>query len=78
MLTSALTVGVTFVLAIPREEELYVTEFRNVPEGWAAVAGLALVVGLCWTAVWMYRREGRIGHRRACALRRRCCVVPFS
>jgi hypothetical protein len=44
-----------------RDEEEFVTELRNVPEGWFAVAGLAIVIAACWAVVWMYRREGRIG-----------------
>lgn len=39
----------------------YVTELRRVPEGWYAVGALALLTGLCWLVLWMYRREGRIG-----------------
>jgi hypothetical protein len=44
-----------------RDEEEYVRELRNVPDGWLGVAALALIVGLCWAVVWMYRREGRQG-----------------
>jgi hypothetical protein len=39
----------------------YVTELRRMPEGWYAVGALALLAGLCWLVLWMYRREGRIG-----------------
>ncbi len=44
-----------------RENETFVTELRNVPEGWWAVAGVALLGVLLWSVVWMYRREGRLG-----------------
>ncbi len=47
--------------AAARDEETFVTELRFRPEGWWAVAGLALVGILLWAVVWMYRREGRIG-----------------
>ena len=36
-------------------------ELAAMPEGWPALLLAALVVGLCWTIVWMYRREGRAG-----------------
>lgn len=44
-----------------RAQEEFVTELRYVPEGWFGVGAAALVIGLCWMAVWMYRREGRRG-----------------
>ncbi len=44
-----------------RETESVVTEFRNVPEGWLGLGGMALLAALLWGVVWMYRREGRIG-----------------
>jgi hypothetical protein len=61
-----------------RSEEEYVTELRHVPEGWLAVAGLALVVALCWAVAWMYRSEGRIGASprvRALLATIRCIVI---
>ena len=39
----------------------YVTELRRVPQGWYAVGAIALAVLVCWTAIGMYRREGRMG-----------------
>ena len=45
----------------PREEVEFAYELSRLPEGWLAVGGLALAIGLCWLIVWMYRREGRIG-----------------
>ena len=45
----------------PREEEEFVTELRHVPEGWLALAGVAVVGLICWAVVWMYMHEGRIG-----------------
>jgi len=47
--------------ALVREEEEFITELRHVPEGWAAVLGVTLLLGLCAAVVWMYRREGRVG-----------------
>lgn len=44
-----------------RDATEFAYEFDAWPEGPWAVAGLALVVALCWAVVWMYRREGRIG-----------------
>ena len=46
---------------VTRDQEEFVTELRHMPEGWLAVAGFALLAGVCWAVVWMYRREGRIG-----------------
>ena len=59
-----LTVWSTLATTAARDEVEFVTELRNLPEGWLAVAGLALVVAICWAVVWMYRREGRIGASR--------------
>ncbi|MBI1827737.1 MAG: hypothetical protein HY287_01990 [Planctomycetes bacterium] len=42
-------------------DESFVTELRRMPEGWFAVAGLALLAFLWWAAAWMYRTEGRVG-----------------
>lgn len=47
--------------AVTRDEETYVTELRHTPEGWTAIAGVALMGVLLWAVVWMYRREGRVG-----------------
>ncbi len=52
---------IPILAAASRNEEEYVTELRMLPEGWWAVGGLALIFGLCWAVVWMYRHEGRIG-----------------
>jgi len=55
-------------------------EFAALPEGWTAVASLAVVMMLCWAVLWMYRREGRRGAsatvRTGLALLR--CVVILS
>ena len=42
-------------------DESFVTELRHMPEGWFAVAGLALLAFLWWAVSWMYRTEGRVG-----------------
>ncbi len=47
--------------AATRDEESFVNELRLQPEGWTAIAGIALVGVLLWAVVWMYRREGRVG-----------------
>ncbi|MCH7807597.1 MAG: VWA domain-containing protein, partial [Planctomycetes bacterium] len=58
----ALATTLPLIAAIPtRDEEEFVTELRNLPEGWLGLAGLALLLALCWAVIWMYRREGRIG-----------------
>ncbi len=44
-----------------RDVKEFVTELRNLPEGWLFVATLAIAVGICWVVGWMYRREGRVG-----------------
>lgn len=44
-----------------RDVEDFVTELRNLPEGWWFVAALAAAVGICWIVGWMYQREGRVG-----------------
>jgi len=46
---------------VTRDSEEFVTELRNLPQGWLAVGGLALIAALCWAVIWMYRHEGRIG-----------------
>lgn len=60
-----------------RDVEEFVTEFRYVPEGWLGVAALALLAGVCWAVIWMYRREGRIGatHRMRISLAVVRCLV---
>ncbi len=55
------TIWSLLAVVVTHDEEEFVTELRHLPEGWTAVGGIALVVGLCWAVVWMYRREGRIG-----------------
>ncbi|MHC4695125.1 MAG: hypothetical protein ACYTFA_00100 [Planctomycetota bacterium] len=60
-----------------RDEEVFVTEFRNLPEGWLAVLGLGFALAVLWAVVWMYRREGRIGastRRRMILAILRCAV----
>jgi len=44
-----------------RDGEEYVTELRELPEGWLGVAALAVLLAICGTVWWMYRREGRGG-----------------
>ncbi len=56
-----LTTLPALLTAATRDEEEFVTELRNLPEGWLAAGGLALVGLMCWAVVWMYRHEGRIG-----------------
>lgn len=46
---------------VAREEFRYVTELRQVPEGWVAVGGLVILGLLLWAVVYMYRHEGRVG-----------------
>jgi hypothetical protein len=36
-------------------------EFASLPDGWSAVVAIGLIVGLVWSVVAMYRREGRRG-----------------
>lgn len=47
--------------ASAREQEEFVTELRYIPEGWLGVAFVALLIGVCWLVIVMYRREGRRG-----------------
>ncbi len=61
---SPLTINLGLLGAMTRDEEEFVTELRNVPEGWLGLAGLAVVVALGWAVVWMYRHEGRRGASR--------------
>ena len=49
------------LLASVTETEQRVFEFAGMPGGWMRLAGLALVVALCYLVVWLYRREGRAG-----------------
>ncbi|MFQ5589668.1 MAG: hypothetical protein ACE5HE_00765 [Phycisphaerae bacterium] len=61
-----------------RDEELFVNEFRNLPEGWWALLGVALAAGVLWAVVWMYHHEGRIGvsrRRRTVLALLRCAVL---
>ncbi len=61
MLQAPLSLFALFAGVVTRDEEEFVTELRHLPEGWLAVAGLALLTVLCWAIVWMYRAEGRRG-----------------
>ncbi len=64
--------------AATHEEARYVTELRHWPEGWLAVGGLALLAGLLWAGVWMYRHEGRLGasgRARALLAGIRCLIL---
>ncbi len=47
--------------SVTRDVEEFVTELRNVPEGWPLVALVSAVVAVCWLVGWMYRHEGRVG-----------------
>ena len=49
------------VLMFAPDVEEFVTELRNVPQGWFFIGALAGAIGICWAVVWMYRREGRRG-----------------
>lgn len=62
-MTEPFTVWILAMLfgAQTRDEEEFVTELRHLPEGWLVVAGLVLIGCICWSVVWMYRREGRVG-----------------
>ncbi len=63
--------------AATRDEELFVTEFRNLPEGWLAVLWLGVGLAVLWAVVWMYRHEGRVGastRRRTALAVLRCAV----
>lgn len=64
MAWSQLITNLGLLGAMTRDEEEFVTELRNVPEGWLGLAGMAVVVGLGWAVVWMYRHEGRRGASR--------------
>jgi hypothetical protein len=44
-----------------RENETFIIELRNVPDGWWAMGGVVLLGLLLGCVVWMYRREGRLG-----------------
>lgn len=44
-----------------RDVEEFVTEFRNVPEGWLFVAAGVILLGALFGIVWMYKHEGRVG-----------------
>lgn len=61
MIRALFDIPTALLTALGAETETYVHEFRVAPTGWTAVGGLALVALLLWAAVWMYRREGRLG-----------------
>lgn len=61
MFSTPLTACLSFVVAATRDEEEFVNELRHLPEGWPAVGGVLLTVGICWLVAWMYRTEGRLG-----------------
>jgi len=69
----------TLMQAAPvRQQEEFVHEFRNVPEGWPALLGILLLIALGAAVIWMYRREGRIGatmRRRMFMAGLRCAVI---
>ncbi len=53
-------------------------EFEAMPGGWLAVAALAVVGGIAWAIITMYRREARAGaspRRRAVMATARCLVI---
>lgn len=60
-MTSIPTINSVLAQSSARVEEEFVNELRYLPSGWWALACLALLVLLCWTVLWMYRREGRVG-----------------
>src|SRR5215510_14380951 len=49
------------LLATVSQESRTAFEFAGLPEGWGRLMALALLVGLCYAVVWLYRREGRAG-----------------
>jgi len=55
------SVGFMAASAPTGDVEEFVTELRRVPEGWAAVAGIAILLAVGWAVVRMYRHEGRRG-----------------
>ncbi len=59
--SSLLIQSVSALAIATREEERIVTEFRYLPEGWAAIGAVALVGAILWAVVYMYRNEGRVG-----------------
>lgn len=82
MMTVFCQLGNLLIAATTHDEVTYVTELRHLPEGWLAVGMLALVSGLVWAVVTMYRREGRIGAtmrvRMGLALIRSLVIVALT
>lgn len=65
-----------FILAQLRHERRF--ELTNLPENWAAVAGLAVLGGLCWWVLRTYRAEARGGStpaKRTLLAALRCAVI---
>ncbi len=60
MLQGLLTLP-AMLAAAGRTQEEFLTELRYVPEGWLGIVFVALLAGVCWSVVAMYRREGRRG-----------------
>jgi len=71
-----LSVLPSLVGAVAHEEEEYVTELRNLPEGWLAAGALALLMATGWAVLWMYRNEGRLG--ASLRVRLGLTVIRFS
>jgi len=49
------------LLASIAEQQYRTPELAGMPEGWPALLGLLLLVGLGYVVFWLYRREGRAG-----------------
>ncbi|MBN2448382.1 MAG: VWA domain-containing protein [Phycisphaerae bacterium] len=49
------------MLLAARQVEREVLEFAALPDGWLRLLGLLVPVALCGAAIWMYRRERRVG-----------------
>jgi hypothetical protein len=79
---TAVSLGLALASVSPRDEEEFVYTFADAPGGWYAVAGLALVVLLIWTVIWLYRREGRMGstmgRRTALAVIRSAVILALA
>ncbi|MBI5866203.1 MAG: VWA domain-containing protein [Planctomycetes bacterium] len=66
------------ILASINEETRAVLEFAGLPQGWGRLFAFALLIGLCYGVVWLYRREGRAGSSpriRTMLAAMRCAVL---
>jgi len=63
---------------VTSDDSVFVTELRNLPEGWQAVLAAGVVAAALWLVVWLYRNEGRAGastRRRTVLGILRCAVL---